>query len=84
MDWREAEKIVVDKCEELKTKLEFYTPDDVTADDINGHYYEAEFFKKLRAMKDAYCEAGKSIRELLCVYDDVMPTHCKREECFVL
>ena len=65
MDWREAEKIVVDKCEDLQTKFNLYTPDDITVDDIKGHYNEAEFFKKLRAMKDAYCEAGKSIRELL-------------------
>ena len=72
MDWRKAEKIVVDKCEDLQTKLELYTPDD-----INGHYNEAEFYKKLGAMKDAYCEAKESIIDLLVDYDDSMPTRQK-------
>ena len=74
MDWREAEKGVVDKCEELQTKIDLYTPDD-----IDGHYNEEEFYKKLGAMQDSYSEAKKSIRDLLCDYDDVMPTQKKEQ-----
>ena len=58
MDWREAEKVVVDKCEDLQTKLSLYTPND-----IHGHYDEiiVEFYKKLEARKNSYCETKESM-----------------------
>ena len=74
MDWREAEKIVVDKCKDLQTKLNLYT-----LNDIHGHYDEVrvEFYEKLEVMKEAFCEADESIGELLLDYDDAIPTQNK-------
>ena len=74
MDWREAEKIVVDKCKDLQTKLNLYT-----LNDIHGHYDEVrvEFYQKLDVMQDSYCEADESILRLLLDYDDAIPTQTK-------
>ena len=73
MDWREAEKAVVNKCEELQTKLNLYTPDDIN----DWNYNEAEFYEELEGMKESYCEADESIGELLCDHGDSMPTQQK-------
>ena len=74
MDWREAEKIVVDKCKDLRTKLNLYT-----LNDIHGHYDEVrvEFYEKLEVMKDSYRKADRSIRRLLRDYGDTIPTQTK-------
>ena len=72
MDWREDEKAVVEKCMELQTEIEIYTPDD-----IDGHYNEEDFYKKLGAIQQSYREAKKSINNLLVDYDDVLPTQRK-------
>ena len=56
-------------------QIKSYTPDDITVDDIKGHYSEAEFYKKLDAMHDSYFEAENGIYDLLYDYDDSMPTH---------
>ena len=60
------------KCEKLQTKLNLYTPDD-----IDRHYNEAEFYKKLEAMQEAYSEVDESIRGLLRIYGDAIPTQNK-------
>ena len=72
MDWREAEKAVVNKCEEFETKLNFYTPDD-----IDRSYNEAEFYDELEGLKESYCEADESIGGLLSDHGDSMPTQQK-------
>ena len=61
MDWKDAEKVVVDKCEDLQTKLNLYTPYDSPR-----HYDEdwVEFKKKLGEIKEACFETLKSIRLL--------------------
>ena len=47
MDWKEAEKAAVIRCDKLQTELNLYT-----SDDIDGHYDEGEFYKKLGVMHD--------------------------------
>merc|ERR1719233_2060477 len=77
MDWREAEKAVVNKCEEFETKLNFYTPDDITGTILSGTYNEAEFYEELEGLKESYCEADESIGGLLSDHGDSMPTQQK-------
>ena len=83
MDWREVEKAAKKKCRRFQTELNLYTPDD-----IDSHYNEGEFYKKLGAMQDSYREANENINELLDDYDDVMPTqskeHWKRQASEIL
>ena len=69
MDWREAEKVVVDKFEDLQTKLELYTPEDIYGDydEVSPHLHSddnrlryiteviVEFRKNFGAIKNAYC-----------------------------
>ena len=74
MDWKEAERVVVDKCEDLQTKLNLYTPYD------SPRHYDAdwvEFKKKLGEIKEAYFETLKSVRLLLRDYGDSMPSRQK-------
>ena len=68
MEWKEAEKVVMDKYEDLQTKLNL-----LTSHDIHGHYEEVmfEFKKKLGEVKRACCFAN--IRLLLRDYGDSMP-----------
>ena len=80
MDWREAEKVVVDKCEDLQAKLNLYTRALAllnTLKDIDVLYNEAEFRKKLKVMKESYCEADESIKRLLLAYGDAITTQIK-------
>ena len=72
MDWKEAEKAAVIRCDKLQTELNLYT-----SDDIDGHYDEGEFYKKLGVMHDLYREADGSIRELLRDHADSIQTHQK-------
>ena len=72
MDWKRAEEEVAIKCQKLQTKLNLYTPED-----IDSHYNEEEFYKKLGVMHDLYSEVDESIRGLLRIYGDAMPTQNK-------
>ena len=71
MDWREAEKAVMNKCEEFETKLNSYTPG------AFWNYNEAEFYEELEGLKESYCEADESIGGLLSDHGDSMPTQQK-------
>ena len=65
MDWRVAERAVVEKCEDLQESLNLYT-----ANDNDECYNESELFKKLGGIKEAFRVGVKSIKEFLRDYDD--------------
>ena len=74
MYWKEAEEVVVDKFEDLESKLCLYTPDDIYEDydEVslhihsdgdrlrNNHEVLVEFRKMLGGIKEACCGAEES------------------------
>ena len=84
-------KVTVDKYEDLESKLNLYTPDDIYEDfdEVSPHLHSdgdclrynhealVEFRKKLGGIKEACCGAEESIKALLQDYGDSMPSRQK-------
>ena len=91
LDLKEAVKVTVDKCEDLESKLNLYTPDDIYEDydEVSLHIHSdgdrlrynhevlAEFRKMLGGIREACCGAEESIKALLLDYGDSMPSRQK-------
>ena len=72
----EAEKAVYRKCQDLRTKLRFFTADDVDEHRI-AKDTEDSYVKELKIIKEVYYEADRSIKDLLLDYQSAMSSQKK-------
>ena len=65
MDWKETEREVIRKWQNLEATIDLYT-----ANDIEANFDEAEYKEKLKAIEETYKEVNASIKDFLQDYEE--------------